>query len=175
MIKNIWRPVRESNRVAAVKEKRPILIQRNFAAWIALYCTGRTTGTLNGLPIFPGGGLFSCYLAAPRARKHINTTSLTLTSDPSKDLLRPHPSLCSMIPKTTAQIRCWVPSWLPSRNRFQMTCCARSSMNTPSQLSRKYSEANCECRSMDAALSKTRTRWRSPAICEPQSSQHCEL
>jgi hypothetical protein len=26
-------------RVAAVKEKRPIVIQRNFAAWIALYRT----------------------------------------------------------------------------------------------------------------------------------------
>jgi hypothetical protein len=30
---------RSRTRVAAVKEKRPIVIQRNLAAWIALYRT----------------------------------------------------------------------------------------------------------------------------------------
>jgi len=30
-------PYGSRTRVAAVKEKRPIVIQRNFAAWIALY------------------------------------------------------------------------------------------------------------------------------------------
>ena len=32
-------------RVAAVKERRPIVIQWNLAAWIALYRTSRTHGT----------------------------------------------------------------------------------------------------------------------------------
>ena len=32
-------PYGSRTRVAAVKEKRPIVIQRNFAAWIALYRT----------------------------------------------------------------------------------------------------------------------------------------
>jgi hypothetical protein len=35
-------------RVAAVKEKRPIVIQRNFAAWIGLYRTLRIRETLIG-------------------------------------------------------------------------------------------------------------------------------
>lgn len=38
----IWRRVRDSTRVTAVKETRPIVIQRNFAAWIALYEIQRT-------------------------------------------------------------------------------------------------------------------------------------
>ncbi|MGH9956767.1 MAG: tetratricopeptide repeat protein [Pyrinomonadaceae bacterium] len=45
-------PYGSRTRVAAVKEKRPIVIQWNFAAWIALYCTLRTHGnpywTFNG-------------------------------------------------------------------------------------------------------------------------------
>jgi hypothetical protein len=44
--------------VAAVKEKRPVVIQRNLAAWIALYRTLRTHGnaywTLSGLLFFVG-------------------------------------------------------------------------------------------------------------------------
>ena len=32
-------PYGSRTRVAAVKEKRPLVIQRNFAAWIALYRT----------------------------------------------------------------------------------------------------------------------------------------
>ena len=34
---NFGVPYGSRTRVAAVKEKRPIVIQRNFAAWIALY------------------------------------------------------------------------------------------------------------------------------------------
>jgi hypothetical protein len=51
-------------RVAAVKEKQPIVIQRNLAAWIALYRTSRTHGnaywTLNGRAFSAGDylGLF---------------------------------------------------------------------------------------------------------------------
>ena len=45
-------PYGSRTRVAAVKEKRPIVIQRNLAAWIALYRTSRTQGnaywTFNG-------------------------------------------------------------------------------------------------------------------------------
>ena len=46
-------PYGSRTRVAAVKEKRPMVIQRNLAAWIALYRTSRTHGnaywTLSGL------------------------------------------------------------------------------------------------------------------------------
>jgi len=46
-------PYGSRTRVAAVKEKRPIVIQWNLAAWIALYRTQQTHGdaswTLNGL------------------------------------------------------------------------------------------------------------------------------
>jgi hypothetical protein len=45
-------PYGSRTRVAAVKEKRPFVIQRNLAAWIALYRTSRTHGnaywTFNG-------------------------------------------------------------------------------------------------------------------------------
>jgi len=45
-------PYGSRTRVAAVKEKRPIVIQGDFAAWIALYRTSRTHGhaywTFNG-------------------------------------------------------------------------------------------------------------------------------
>ncbi len=45
-------PYGSRTRVAAVKEKRPIVIQGNLAAWIALYRTSRTQGnaywTFNG-------------------------------------------------------------------------------------------------------------------------------
>ena len=34
-----WRPYGSRTRDAAVKEKRPIVIQGNLAAWIALYRT----------------------------------------------------------------------------------------------------------------------------------------
>ena len=50
--KNIGVPYEIRTRVTAVKERRPIVIQRNFAAWIALYRTLRTHGnaywTFNG-------------------------------------------------------------------------------------------------------------------------------
>ena len=39
MLGNVGVPYGSRTRVAAVKEKRPIVIQRNFAAWIALYRT----------------------------------------------------------------------------------------------------------------------------------------
>ena len=45
-------PYGSRTRVAAVKEKRPMVIQRNLAAWIALYRTLKTHGnaywTFNG-------------------------------------------------------------------------------------------------------------------------------
>jgi hypothetical protein len=45
-------PYGNRTRVAAVKEKRPVVIQKNFAAWVALYRTPRTHGnaywTLSG-------------------------------------------------------------------------------------------------------------------------------
>jgi hypothetical protein len=48
----IWRPVRESNPCRRREEKGPMVIQRNLAAWIALYRTSRTHGnaywTFNG-------------------------------------------------------------------------------------------------------------------------------
>src|SRR5713226_9064653 len=48
-------PYGNRTRVTAVKERRPIVIQRNFAAWIALYRTLRTHGnaywTFNGRAI----------------------------------------------------------------------------------------------------------------------------
>jgi hypothetical protein len=39
MLKNVGVPYGSRTRVAAVKEKGPIVIQRNFAAWVALYRT----------------------------------------------------------------------------------------------------------------------------------------
>jgi hypothetical protein len=49
---NIGVPYGSRTRVAAVKERRPIVIPRNFAAWIALCRTLRTHGnaywTFNG-------------------------------------------------------------------------------------------------------------------------------
>ena len=55
-LKNVGVPYGSRTRVAAVKEKRPIVIQWNFAAWIALYRTSRTHGnaywTFNE-PAFP--------------------------------------------------------------------------------------------------------------------------
>ncbi len=52
MIESIGVPYGSRTRVAAVKEKRPIVIQRNLAAWIALYGTSQTHGnrysTFNG-------------------------------------------------------------------------------------------------------------------------------
>jgi hypothetical protein len=39
MIDSIGFPYGNRTRVAAVKEKGPIVIQRNLAAWIALYRT----------------------------------------------------------------------------------------------------------------------------------------
>jgi hypothetical protein len=39
MLRNFGVPYGNRTRVAAVKEKRPIVIQRNLAAWIALYRT----------------------------------------------------------------------------------------------------------------------------------------
>ena len=57
--KTVGVPYGSRTRVAAVKEKRPIVIQCNLAAWIALYRTSRTHGnaywTLNGLSL----GFFS--------------------------------------------------------------------------------------------------------------------
>jgi len=52
-VQSIGVPYGSRTRVAAVKEKRITVIQRNFAAWIALYRTLQTHGhcywTLNGL------------------------------------------------------------------------------------------------------------------------------
>ena len=49
-------PYGSRTRVAAVKGKRPIVIQRHLAAWIALLRTSQTHGraywTLNGLAFF---------------------------------------------------------------------------------------------------------------------------
>jgi hypothetical protein len=51
---NIGVPYGSRTRVAAVKEKRPIVIQRNFPAWIALYRTLEDSReTLIGLLIDP--------------------------------------------------------------------------------------------------------------------------
>jgi hypothetical protein len=51
-------PYGSRTRVAAVKEKGPIVIQWNLAAWIALYRTSRTHGnaywTFNGPPLALG-------------------------------------------------------------------------------------------------------------------------
>ncbi len=44
MLKKIGVPYGSRTRVAAVKEKRPIVIQWNLAAWIALYRSCRTHG-----------------------------------------------------------------------------------------------------------------------------------
>jgi hypothetical protein len=44
MLRNVGVPYGSRTRVAAVKEKRRIVIQRNLAAWIALYRTLRTHG-----------------------------------------------------------------------------------------------------------------------------------
>ncbi len=41
-------------RVAAVEEKRPIVVQRTFAAWIALYRTSRTHGNAYWTRVFRG-------------------------------------------------------------------------------------------------------------------------
>ena len=52
MIEVFGVPYGSRTRVAAVKERRPIVIQWNLAAWIALYRTSRTHGnvywTFNG-------------------------------------------------------------------------------------------------------------------------------
>ncbi len=39
MIENVGVPYGSRTRVAAVKGKRPVVIRRNLAAWIALYRT----------------------------------------------------------------------------------------------------------------------------------------
>ena len=39
ILRECWRPVRESNPCRRCEEKRPTVIQRNLAAWIALYRT----------------------------------------------------------------------------------------------------------------------------------------
>src|SRR5437867_1858931 len=56
MLRNVGVPYGSRTRVAAVKEKRPIVIQWNFAAWIALYRTLRTQEnaywTLSGLALY---------------------------------------------------------------------------------------------------------------------------
>ena len=58
MIESIGVPYGSRTRVAAVKEKQPNVIQRNLAAWIALYRTSRTHGnaywTFNGRALATG-------------------------------------------------------------------------------------------------------------------------
>ena len=46
--KNVGVPYGSRTRVAAVKEKRPVVIQRNLAAWIALMALQGLTGTVVG-------------------------------------------------------------------------------------------------------------------------------
>ena len=59
-------PYGNRTRVAAVKEMRPIVIQRNLAAWIALYRTSRTDGnaywTFNGPAFSVAVGFLRCCL-----------------------------------------------------------------------------------------------------------------
>jgi hypothetical protein len=63
MIDSIGFPYGNRTRVAAVKEKGPIVIQRNLAAWIALYRTSRTQGNANWT--FNGPALGCPAAAAP--------------------------------------------------------------------------------------------------------------
>jgi hypothetical protein len=46
MLENVGVPYGSRTRVATVKEKRPIVILWNFAAWIALYRTLQALGEL---------------------------------------------------------------------------------------------------------------------------------
>ncbi|MDX6575044.1 MAG: hypothetical protein QOE96_997 [Blastocatellia bacterium] len=80
MLCNVGVPYGSRTRVAAVKEKRPIVIQRNLAAWIALYRSSRTHGnrywTLNGRALAMQGSAICYANFRNRTQVQIKTSQL---------------------------------------------------------------------------------------------------